>query len=131
MIRIEDNCVCCDLPCINCGRRHEKVLYCDRCSDSFERCYNYNGEDLCKDCFFETIFTESTIEELVDLVNYIFQSNIYKIEDNKFYIDDAENGNFGEFSEEEFSSFLKNDLDNFSIGSVIDYFGNVDIITLD
>lgn len=81
--------------------------------------------------FFETIFTESTVEELVDLVNYIFQSNIYKIEDNKFYIDDAEDGNFNEFSEEEFFSFLKNDLDNFSIDSIIDYFGNVDIITLD
>lgn len=51
MMRIENECVCCDIPCVNCGRRHTEVYYCDNCecevgSDGFV----YDGEELCCDC---------------------------------------------------------------------------------
>ena len=132
MIRIEDNCVCCDLPCVNCGRKHEKVLYCDECGDSFETCYNYKGQDLCEDCFLRQVFIDLSIEELANMVNEIFNTIIYKIVDNKFYVDDREDGNFEETDETDFLSYLENDFySNIDIEKIIDYIGNIDIINLD
>ena len=52
MMRIENECVCCDLPCINCGRKHVEVYYCDECDlELGEERYRYNGCDYCLDCF--------------------------------------------------------------------------------
>lgn len=131
MIRIENNCVCCDLPCIDCGRRHEEVLYCDCCNHSFERCYNYNGRDLCEDCFFDNLFAEISVEELINLMNYMYQSDIYKTEDNKFYVAETEDEDFEEYSREEFLSFFKSDFNGLSIEEVIEYFGGIDIVTIE
>lgn len=55
-IEIENNCVGCDIPCMNCGRNHEEVAYysCDKCNEELdaEDLYfdNESGEMYCEDC---------------------------------------------------------------------------------
>ena len=56
----ENDCVSCDLPCIDCGRRRSPHWYCDQCEEEYQpdRLYDYDGEDLCKDCLatrFQTV----------------------------------------------------------------------------
>ncbi len=52
MVRYENDCVSCGLPCLgeSCPNRHVKHLYCDRCNDDCEQLYDYDGEQLCLDC---------------------------------------------------------------------------------
>lgn len=55
MRTIENECVSCDLPCIDCGRKHVERVYCDCCGESLETCAGYygvelEGEELCFDC---------------------------------------------------------------------------------
>lgn len=52
MLRYEDDCVCCDLPCINCGRKHAPHWYCDECEDELDPddLYDFDGEMLCENC---------------------------------------------------------------------------------
>lgn len=59
--RIEDNCVGCPMGCINCGRRHQHVYYCDHCEDYTDELYEYEGQELCWDCY-----KESLIEKMCD-----------------------------------------------------------------
>jgi hypothetical protein len=50
--RIENNCVSCEY-CVNCGRRHETVYYCDKCdeyADMWNVLYKVDGQELCIDC---------------------------------------------------------------------------------
>lgn len=54
MIRYENDCVCCDIPCIKCGREQTPHYYCDRCRCE-ETLYYYGGEELCKDCIFDDL----------------------------------------------------------------------------
>lgn len=51
MVKIENDCVECDLPCLgdDCPLRNSKHYYCDDCGDEAE-IYDYNGEELCVDC---------------------------------------------------------------------------------
>ena len=56
MIKVFNECVSCDLPCIDCGRKHVERIICDECEDFLEgwlgvRGVNYKGMDLCYDCF--------------------------------------------------------------------------------
>lgn len=46
---IENDCVGCDIPCVDCGRKHVKHFYCDDCGDE-EQLYEYNGKQLCELC---------------------------------------------------------------------------------
>jgi len=51
MIRFVDECVCCDLPCIDCGRKNVERVYCDVCDEMIgDVYYEVDGEDLCPDC---------------------------------------------------------------------------------
>jgi len=63
--RIEDNCVGpCPMGCINCGRRHQHVYYCDRCDTENEPLYEAdNGEELCWDCYKEQ-YTEKICDDM-------------------------------------------------------------------
>jgi hypothetical protein len=74
MRKIENNCVGCQLPCINCGRRRQEVVVCDG-----DKCSNYadytisgldNG-DYCKECLesiIDSIFLDMPLDEKLDLL---------------------------------------------------------------
>ena len=61
MIKIEDECVCCGLPCLgsSCPNRNVKRYYCDECGEEVDTLYRYDdGTELCEDCLlkeFETV----------------------------------------------------------------------------
>lgn len=46
--------------------RHVKHVYCDKCGDEMVSWYEYNGQDLCRDCLIEALKKDKTIQE-VDL----------------------------------------------------------------
>lgn len=49
MVTYEYNCVNCDIPCRECGRKHQAVRVCDKCG-SHEKLYIDNDEELCEYC---------------------------------------------------------------------------------
>lgn len=59
--RIENDCVSCDIPCIDCGRKRTPHYYCDKCGEEFEPealFINEDEEELCIECFlskYETV----------------------------------------------------------------------------
>jgi hypothetical protein len=49
--KIENHCVCCDIPCIDCGRKHVTVYYCDECGEEiYDDVYDDGEQDLCESC---------------------------------------------------------------------------------
>lgn len=59
MIKFEDDCVCCDIPCINCGRRETPYYYCDKCGEECQpnEMYEYEDMQLCVDCLLKEVPT--------------------------------------------------------------------------
>lgn len=55
MVRIENHCVDCDLPCLgsSCPNRNVRVLYCDNCEGEADKLYKYGGEEVCEECLLE------------------------------------------------------------------------------
>lgn len=51
MIKYENDCVGCDLPCLgsSCPNRNVPHYYCDECGDE-TTLYDYDGEQLCSSC---------------------------------------------------------------------------------
>lgn len=56
MIKKENECVDCGLPCLgsSCPNRNVIRIYCDKCG-SEGKIYHYDGEHLCIDCIEETL----------------------------------------------------------------------------
>lgn len=52
MIVYENDCCSCDLPCIDCGRKHSPHYYCDSCGEEDEEMYEdkETKEHICSDC---------------------------------------------------------------------------------
>jgi hypothetical protein len=51
MIKIENLCNHCTLPCIDCGLKRVPVYYCDKCKDEIsEDVYEVDGAELCEEC---------------------------------------------------------------------------------
>lgn len=56
MRRIESECVGCDLPCIDCGRKHVEVVRCDSCEANLSSYLDslpgiaIDGQELCYEC---------------------------------------------------------------------------------
>lgn len=54
MVKIENHCVCCDIPCIDCGRKRVPVYYCDKCDpkceEPLEEVYDDGEQELCEAC---------------------------------------------------------------------------------
>ena len=55
MIRYENQCVDCGLPCFSsCPYKNVEVHYCDHCdAEMYEEIYQVDGEELCEDCLKE------------------------------------------------------------------------------
>lgn len=56
MVKYENECVDCNnlgLPCIECGRKNVKHLYCDKCGDDVEELYLYDSDGLCEECLLQ------------------------------------------------------------------------------
>ena len=56
MVKYENECVDCTnlgLPCIDCGRKNVKHLYCDKCGDDVEELYLYDSDGLCEECLLQ------------------------------------------------------------------------------
>ena len=49
-IRIENRCVDCGIPCVNCGLEHVEVVTCDAYNCDEEASYHTEEGDLCQDC---------------------------------------------------------------------------------
>lgn len=53
MKKIFDECVCCDIPCVNCGRKETERYFCDYCGEEID--YTQLREDremdICPDCY--------------------------------------------------------------------------------
>ena len=50
---IENICVGCPKGCVQCGRKEEEIIVCDKCEDFAE--YSFGGADYCADCFEEEL----------------------------------------------------------------------------
>lgn len=69
--RVENNCVGpCPMGCINCGRRHQWVYYCDICDDYADEdnpLYEFEGKEVCKNCLLGSL-TSKTCDDMDDTV---------------------------------------------------------------
>lgn len=56
MIKKENECVDCGLPCLgsSCPNRNVIRIYCDKCGDE-GKIYHYDGEHLCISCIEDTL----------------------------------------------------------------------------
>lgn len=56
MIKRENECVDCGLPCLgsSCPNRNVIRIYCDKCGEE-GKIYHYDGEHLCIDCIEEAL----------------------------------------------------------------------------
>lgn len=68
MLKYENDCVGCDLPCIDCGRKHKPHMYCDSCGEETDVLYHmidsaYDSQYICKEC-------RDSLFEVITLDNY-------------------------------------------------------------
>jgi len=73
MLKLENQCVDCGLPCIgnSCHYRNVPVYYCDECG-SPEAKYKIEGTDVCEDCalkILNEIFNDLSIREKAELLD--------------------------------------------------------------
>lgn len=54
MKRIENDCVGCDIPCVDCGLKRNPHWYCDECKCE-EDLYLFDDEELCIDCIIKRL----------------------------------------------------------------------------
>lgn len=54
MKTIENDCVGCGIPCVDCGRKRTIHYYCDRCGGDGEL-YHFEDEELCIYCIKDSL----------------------------------------------------------------------------
>lgn len=64
MRRIEDDCVCCEIPCCNCGLKHVEHIYCDNCGEELteDELYQLYDSDFCEECYGKEIMNKFSKE---------------------------------------------------------------------
>lgn len=57
MIKYENDCVDCGLPCrgSSCHYRNVKHLYCDICGEDIEELFEHEGEQYCYECLMNAV----------------------------------------------------------------------------
>lgn len=80
MLKIENHCVSCGLPCIgdDCPNRNIRVRYCDECGEEGAE-YVLNDTDLCRECmerYLKDRFNELTIAEKLRLFTVPYEEVI-------------------------------------------------------
>lgn len=68
MLKYENDCVNCALPCIDCGRKHVPHMYCDSCGEETDVLYHmidsaHDNQYICKEC-------RDSLFEVITLDNY-------------------------------------------------------------
>ena len=60
MVKIENHCVDCGLPCLGkaCPNREVEVHYCDKCGEELEDIFEVDGEELCEECLKDMFMKE-------------------------------------------------------------------------
>ena len=65
MIRYQNDCCDCLLPCVDCGRRKVPHLFCDDCGYECKLAYQIGDEHICESCFSDRYELKS-LEEMLD-----------------------------------------------------------------
>lgn len=78
MLKIENQCVDCELPCLgsSCRYRNVPVFYCDRCGDEGAK-YRIDNEDYCEDCakkYIQEVFDDLSLMEQAEALDIDIQS---------------------------------------------------------
>lgn len=70
MVRIENDCVGCDLPCLgnSCPYKNVPHVYCDECEAEEDKFYKYEGQYLCQDCLLQQ-FEELDVADIIQNYN--------------------------------------------------------------
>ena len=131
MRKTVNNCVCCDLPCINCGRKHEEVFICDNCKEESIKLYLYENEEICEECLKENLIFEfilaANIEEAIKNINTLYGYNVIIFKENSYYLDE----NFSvPYNWHDIISEIIQDMKNIYIDDMINYW-NVDVIQIE
>lgn len=74
MLKYENDCVNCALPCIDCGRKHVPHMYCDSCGEETDVLYHmidsaYDSQYICKECR-DSLFEVITLDNYLDSYYY-------------------------------------------------------------
>ena len=77
MIKYENDCVGCDLPCVMgvCSYYRVPHYYCDRCGEETHDLHNFDGEQLCESCLeeiIEEVLGSMSLEEKAQLLDEDF-----------------------------------------------------------
>ena len=70
MIRYEEECVGCGLPCRGSSCPYggsTPHLYCDECNEEVTKLYKFDGKELCRDCAAELLLSSLPTIRLEDL----------------------------------------------------------------
>lgn len=109
MIKEINECVSCDIPCIDCGRKHVEKLFCDTCDLDIDFGYRFEGEDYCSACLINLIKKRyfDTKEAAENFIRFVY-------EDRPWWIDNLEDTSYEE---------LLSLIDEIDLNKTISYLG--------
>lgn len=82
MIKVENECVGCDIPCIGgrCALTHVRRFYCDKCGEEVDTLYwSDRGEQLCLWCMEDETGLES--DDIEEQFEEVYEDDDYGCDD--------------------------------------------------